>query len=321
MSLGLLGIDVISGWVRPCLTVRDGVSAASTCKAMKDIEVAWIYQPRRWYLGPTCDIDLPFFKTLYQLEMNPSLHKPLPLKAFYTNGGEHSSTYSVKNITSTEKPSYCTQELQNIDVFLKLKEDKKAEGNPLYLDYDGALEDLVMLITQIDIRGSGVGYTSPLDTSVTFFLMDQPQPDQFNNYNGLDQDQFNSISLNKSIYQLQEQKLPVFFDSYHKRRENHTQSAGDTSTQNEEIPAEEMDGKAQEEPPPAPFNPRQALSHPSPVCKYIVFKMLSASGEKTNIDVSYFGVRGVLIDLKTKKQVLHREIKVTDGERRECLVM
>eukprot|EP01124_Arcella_intermedia_P019379 TRINITY_DN26693_c0_g1_i1.p1 TRINITY_DN26693_c0_g1~~TRINITY_DN26693_c0_g1_i1.p1 ORF type:complete len:383 (-),score=115.49 TRINITY_DN26693_c0_g1_i1:52-1200(-) len=382
MSLAVLGIDVISCWLQPRLSIRDRVYAASTCKSMKAIEFSWVYEPKRWYFGPHFDVDYAFFKTLYQLEMNPAMHKPLPLEAYYSNGGEYSETYCFQNITSTEKLAYCTKEPQNVDVYLRLMEkDKEDLDDLLYIDFDGALEDLVMLITEIDIRGSGVGYTSPLDTSVTFFLMDQPQPDQFNSYNGLDLAQFHFLTLNKSMYQLQEQKLPAFFDSYYKRRATENDSHDDSvDTENEEmegeidmeinVPAEQTEISVPEEEhvnqkegteanvfaeqinhegmdinvpaveeinqdegteaqndveesgqAPAPFNPRQTLNKPSPVCKYIAFKMLSPSGEKTNIDVSYFGVKGVLIDLKKKKQVLHRETKVSDGERRECTFM
>lgn len=48
--------------------------------------------------------------------------------------------------------------------------------------------------------------------------------------------------------------------------------------------------------------------------------MIDSSGEKTNIDVGYFGARGFVIDLKNNCQVTYPDIEVTDN-RAGCLVM
>jgi len=66
---------------------------------------------------------------------------------------------------------------------------------------------------------------------------------------------------------------------------------------------------------------RQDLKHPYPVGKFILFKMISAYGEKSNIDAGYFGARGFVFDMKKMEQVTYPEIVVNDGPIKTCAVM
>jgi len=68
-------------------------------------------------------------------------------------------------------------------------------------------------------------------------------------------------------------------------------------------------------------NYRQDVKKPYPVGRWILFKMISASGEKTNIDAGYFGARGFIFDLNTMEHVTYPDLPVYDGPIRTCSVM
>jgi len=132
-------------------------------------------------------------------------------------------------------------------------------------------ENVVMFITDVDIRDPDSGYTAPLDTSLFYVLHDPPSLELFLKHNSMTKEKYDAMFSHMSTVERQKYNSPVLFASCKLRRDTFKEK-----------------------------KPLFSLPAPCPVGKWILLKMLNAfRSVKINIDILYFGVEGFLLDLKT----------------------
>jgi len=286
MSIFSVPADVIcTNIIKAHLSLSDILAFCSTCLGFVHLrDIIHQLAPNRWFLGDGVQLTKETYKILYALERDRSQHKPLPLVAVSSDAEDYDDHYGLVNLCSSQTCCYCTKDApENVNVIMKLA----IEG------YDNNPEDLVMFITQLDIRDPEGGYTSPLDTSIVYLTHDAPDISRTKIHDGMTKDIFQKNFSKKSNFELQSNTEPVFFNSCLERR-------------NHQLDANWL---------------RQDVKHPYPAGKWILFKMISAYGAKTNIDVGYFGARGFVFDVKKMEHVTYPEIQVHDGPIKTCAVM
>jgi len=271
------------------LTVRETALLASTCKRFREIADQYCTGDNRWYFGKNSPKSLTrqLFQTLYYFENDPSKHKPIPLVPIFCDAPQYDEKYSLDKLCCTGSVCFCTKDVpENVNVLITLGPIEGYENN----------DDLVMFVTQLDIRDPETGYTAPLDNSLVYISHEKPDPEVTITHNNMTKMYYLENFANKSIIERQEKMEPLFFTSCSERREEHN---------NEELSTWI----------------RQDMPRPCPVGRWVLFKMLSSSGAKTNIDVGYFGVRGFVFDMKKMEVVNFPDMEVDDGPVKGCSIM
>jgi len=155
-----------------------------------------------------------------------------------------------------------------VDIILKLATNSLIQCNP---------DNVVMLVTHVEIIDPSWGFTAPIDNSVVYVQGSKPDRVPYEKHNDMTQDLYNNLVYGLSTCERQKRGLPILYSSCKIRREI----------------AEEHKTKVT---PDFPLNP------PYPVGTWVLFKMLNAyQNMHENMDIQYFGMRGFLIDVTTGK--------------------
>jgi len=202
----------------------------------------------RWYL-PFYDGNI--FPKLFKAEISKEIKYRIGLAATYTDGGEYSSYYGLKNLCDDNLTScYCTNKTpENVNVIIQLVLTEEMEADR---------ENIIMFVRKIDLLSPTGGYTAPLKESLVFLTLDQPNPADYDFYNGLTEEKYNELYDSVPIRIKQEKLQPIV---YHKCK---------TVTFNEVLPSG----------------------------RYFLLKLLRSGGDRVNIDVHKFRVTGFLYDIK-----------------------
>lgn len=276
-------------WVRilSCLDPQDILLFGTCSKFCSNLLITndrlWVETATRRWLFPRGKNPVSCkekFLKLLALERNPTIEKPLPLEIVSSSCDEYSTEYGLQNLITSDSKCYCTKAVsKNVDLVLKL-----AEAD------EGQWENVVMFVTQVDIRDPPRGYSAPLDTSLVYVFHSKPEVTLLAAHNDMTEEEYNEKFASKPVEVRQHFCEPVFFSSCKYRRAN---------------------SKSKED-----FTWRYRLNRPVPVGKWVVLKMLKAFGSSpdTNIDVGYFGLRGFLLDLNTCEIVHSPDVTVSDAD-------
>jgi len=318
MSILVLPTDVIAFQVlKPYLTLGEILSFCSSCSSFIKIwDMVHQLDAKRWFSTDVQQrLSKAAFLKLYALEHDITKHKPLPLVAVSSDAPQYDDHYGLSNLVFSHTCCYCTKNVpENVNVILTLGPVEGCKSNP---------EDLVMFITQFDIRAPSSGYTSPLDTSIVYVTDEMPDISRTKCHDSLTQEMFQKHYAHKSHVELKANMEPIFFNSCVDNQKNKLQtSENPTKAENGESNENmESDDNVINEAEAEAETYRQDVKKPYPVGRWILFKMISASGEKTNIDAGYFGARGFIFDLNTMEHVTYPDLPVYDGPIRTCSVM
>eukprot|EP01125_Pyxidicula_operculata_P017621 TRINITY_DN6193_c0_g1_i1.p1 TRINITY_DN6193_c0_g1~~TRINITY_DN6193_c0_g1_i1.p1 ORF type:complete len:248 (+),score=35.56 TRINITY_DN6193_c0_g1_i1:906-1649(+) len=164
----------------------------------------WVGLCSKWNIPSDVKKSSKLYHLVSAIESDSAKHKPLPLLALSTDGGEYLSSYGLKNITSRTGRAYCTQRSENVNVVLKLDSS--------YIENVDE-RDLLMFITKAEIEDPHFGYTAPIDTSLLYVSLDEPDVSSTNSHKFLTKELYQSMYAPLNVVDRQRAQQPILFSS------------------------------------------------------------------------------------------------------------